>query len=155
MEKAEITRITIEELYALIKELPFLWNQRGRWNDPLMELEINRFHESEDSIFGVVIYGMDYVSFILFIEFSQISETASFEIIVRTDSVSGQNFEKRIQTFLQNITREELKVIGKSLVGTFDCPHCKARYSTRSVKLNEEGLTECPNCGKPIQLVKE
>ena len=156
METFEIADISQKELFVLIEDLPGLWERKGDWNEALLQLHYRRYHESDESIFGSIIYTSEYYSISLFVEFNRLTETARFEVVVPLVGTGfGVGLERRLRDFMLSITKEDLEILVAFPRGKFDCPYCKAQYSTRSLEVTKEGYADCPNCGQAIQLVVE
>ncbi|MGY5864431.1 MAG: hypothetical protein RTV41_07485 [Candidatus Thorarchaeota archaeon] len=142
METAEIVGIKIDELHALIKELAHLWNKRSDWDDPMMELEVRRYHESESSVFGTSVYTTGYFSTILFVEYQRGSGVAIFEILVLSQQGRVERFERKIRDFLLNLKLDDYEELLINPRRKFICPKCGAQYSTHSLQVNEDGFSE-------------
>jgi predicted RNA-binding Zn-ribbon protein involved in translation (DUF1610 family) len=151
LRTAKLVGIKEEELYSFIDVLPAMWNKASGVFDPSMSLILRRHHESETSVFRVYLYDMSQYLLALIVEYQRESGLATIEVSVIYGGGSYFGYEERIRNILLDVTEKDLEALTsfekRFPKGMFICPSCGAQYVQRVLRINEEGETECQNCG--------
>jgi len=90
---------------------------------------------------------------IIFTEYLKEADTATFEFhaLVFPLGVTHNitRAEMRLREIILSFADKDMTAFGETpSEETFICPMCHAQYSFRSLRISEDGLTQCQYCGK-------
>jgi hypothetical protein len=91
----------------------------------------------------------------LLAEYERESGLAIIEVNVMQGGVPNPRLEKKIRDLLLNITEEQPEALTSIPTGVFVCSHRGAQYLHRVLRINEDGKTECQNCGQFVKASSE
>jgi predicted RNA-binding Zn-ribbon protein involved in translation (DUF1610 family) len=155
LRTAKLIGIEEEELYAFIDVLPAIWHRESGVFDPVMDFILRRNYDCESCIIGVYLYNMNLYLLTLLVEYDKDSGLAIIEVSVLQRGVPNPRLEEKIRDLLLDITEKQLEALTSIPTGVFVCPHCGAQYLHRVLRINEDGKTECQNCGQFVKAGSE
>ncbi|MFW9768499.1 MAG: hypothetical protein ACFFF9_10020 [Candidatus Thorarchaeota archaeon] len=155
MRTAQLVGIKEEELYAFIDVLPSLWERERNLLESSMNLILRKHYECQSSVFGIYLYNMNLILLALLVSYERETGLASIEVSAFSGGVIIPTYEERIRNILLDVTEKDLVALTsdakESPIGLFICPYCGAQYVNRVLRRNEEGETECQNCGRFVK----
>lgn len=159
MEIVELHNIDENELRGLLHDISTIWDKNSGVFDTGLRDFFRNIEELDNLIFGVNMYlHGDGMVFIVLTEYFKDSQIVTFRITAKNTSIWLEPFqhskgEIQLRTILENLTREELEIIGAenqyrdSLV-IFVCPYCGAQYAKRALQTADDGSIICQNCNR-------
>ncbi|MBN2230984.1 MAG: hypothetical protein JW779_15470 [Candidatus Thorarchaeota archaeon] len=155
VERVEIFGIEEKELEGFLHALSNLYNSKTKFYESGINLLLSNELDSKQVLFITHLYTISTGIILLFVEYLKDLNTASFKIHAFRPFLASQTTyefaEKKLKETLEYFKDKDMKPFAlEAIIDVFICPNCNARYSSRILRMRDDGYIECQNCGKYV-----